>query len=458
MKSSRPLHLTSLLMAATMAIASLTSCNKTDNTLLGTIPADATLVVRFDGSKLLKSAGCSINDDGSLDAPKALQGTIESTIGLDRATELARVAHAIDMKNVVMYATTGDFITTFMITDEAAFDKAMLDTGAKKEKAGDFQAYVGRMVTLVDGKQAWMAEGPLNAVAGEVKAMLDKADDQPFSSHTGLTQQLGSANSMGFVMNPIAFGMDTTDTWIVGDVTMENSNGLLTMQLMRADGKIIPVTMLKSINTDFLRYVPGDFNFVAAMGVAKPDEVAALAQMLGRAMTFRERGIIESLIPFLQRVTGTVSVAAKLDSATANDAFGRPDLIIMAAMSQDDVNSSVNQLLTMARSMGATISDAGEGMSLLSAPGMKVYVGSVDGQLALGTVPFDDTRNNSLNDAFLSRNAALRFDIPAAYHGFFNRPARLTANIQEQQMQVELKFDGASAPFLQTYMEATLVH
>lgn len=447
--------LTIILAASALAAATLTSCNKTDNTLLGTIPADATMVVRLDGSKLLKSAGCSITADGTLDAPASLRGTIDGTIGADRAAELTRVAHAIDIKNVVVYATTADFITTYMITDEDAFDRAMLATGAKKEKAGDFDAYVGRMVTLVRDGQGWLAEGPLNAVAGQVQSMLDKADSEPFSSYRGLTEHLGAANAMGLAINPIAFGMETTDTWLCGNMTLEGPNGLLSMQLMHSDGKIIPVTMLKPINTDFLRYVPGDFNLVAAMGIAKPDEVAALAQLLGRAMTFRERGIIESLLPFLQRVTGTVSVAARLDADTAADDFGRPDLMIMAAMSQEDVNSSVAQLLSMAKGMGATVTDAGAGMHLLSAPGMKVYVGSVDGQLALGTIPFENTRNNSLNDTFLSRNAALSFDIPAGYHGFFNRPAKLTANIQEQQMQVELKFDGATTPFLQTYMEAT---
>ncbi|MCM1337897.1 MAG: hypothetical protein NC187_09025 [Candidatus Amulumruptor caecigallinarius] len=438
------------------AVAILTSCNKTDNSLLDTIPADATLVARFDGDKLLKSAGCKISSDGVLETPEALRHSIDGTIGLQQASQLAAVAHAIDMKNVVMYATTGDFITTFMITDTQEFDKAMEATGAKKESAGDFDAYVGRMVTLVKGHQGWFAEGPLNAVAGEVDAMLSKASDRPFSAMHGLTQYLGSANALGIIINPIAFGIQAEDTWLAGNLTLENANALLAMQLMQADGKIIPVTMLKAINTDFLRYVPGDFNFAAAMGVAKPEDVARVAQVIGHMLTFRERGIIESLTPFLQRVTGTVSVAARLDDTAADDDFSRPDLMIMAAMSQEDVNASVQQLLAMASGMGASVSDAGAGMHLISAPGMKVYIGSVDGQLALSTVPMENTRNNSLNDSFLSRNAALRFDMPAGYKGIFNRPATITANVQEQQMQVEMKFDGTSTPFLQTYMEAAV--
>lgn len=448
-------HISTSLMAAAVTVATLSSCNKTDNELLATIPADATFVARLDGHRLLENAGCSLTADG-LTTPPSLRNNIDATVGAERVKELAAVAHAIDIKNVVVFATTGDFIATYHITDMPAFDKAMLATGAKKEKAGAFDAYVGRMVTLVKDRQAWLAEGSLNVIAGQVEAMLASAGELPFSSHRGLTEHLGASNAMGVVVNPIAIGIKADDAWLCGNLTLENSNALLSMQLMHADGKIIPVTMLKEVNTDFLRYVPGDFNFVAAMGIAKPDDVAALARVLGGAMTFRERGIIESVLPFLERVTGTVSVAAKLDAATAADEFGRPDLIIMAAMSQQDVNASLEQLLTMARGMGAQVTSTGEGRYLISAPAMKVYAGNIDGQLGLSTIPFEDTRNNSLNDTFLSRYAAAFFDMPAGYHGLFNKGARISANIQEQQMQVEMKFEGADGPFLKSYMEASV--
>lgn len=439
-----------LFASVATGILLLTACNKTDDTIFATIPSDATIVAVMDGEKILANAGISPSGDTSSDLPPR----VRELFGGQFMQALMEVSGTIDMKNVVMYATRGDIVTTALIKDEDKFRKSIEKATKAPESRDGYDVYVGRMVTLVKDGQVWMSEGSVDDVIEAVDGMAEKARENNFREHTGLVDALCAGKDASFVVNSSAFTLPDNDAWIAGDLNLESQRAMLTLRLMRSDGEIITTDILRTVDTDFLRYVPGDFNFAAAVGIAKAAQVAEWASLAARMMTFRERSILESVIPFLSKVNGTVAVAARLTpDDESRSPLALPALLVMARMEQADVNASVQSLVEMAKGMRASVTEE-RGIYHLTAPGTDLYIGNVDGMLGISTVPFEDTRNNNLNTRFLSRLGGLSMDIPAGWHGDFNIPVTVTANLQQEQAQIEVVFPDTKGPFLKTYLEA----
>ena len=225
---------------------------------------------------------------------------------------------------------------------------------------------------------------------------------------------------------------------------------------MLSDGEIVPADGFCNIDRDFLRYVPGDFNYAIAIGVENGETLAGWLRMAMPMMPFEQRGMLESVLPFIAKVKGTIAVAGLSDGSSDDELGQISPLLVMAHMDQADVDASVQSLVTLARGMGASVSSGKDGYYVASAPGMKIYIGNIEGNLGISTVPFESTRENSMAPAFESRFGGAYFMLPRGYKGMFDRPVKVDANLQPQFMQLEMTFPDTKGPFLKTYLESAV--
>lgn len=429
------------------------SCNRSDNELLSSIPANTEFVAVVNLDKSLKNAGASVESD-RLTLPDSLKSALVDFIGSDNVDILTDVYPQMKSKSIMVFSKDNSFITSFIISDADAFGAIADKAGYKKEEASDFTKYAGKSTILVKDNQAWLLTDAGDKAASTISKVLTEAANENFTTHNGLTQKLEASDEIGVALNSSALGVTQEDTWLYGNLKSQSNTCMATFNLMHGTGEEISLSMLQSLDNDFLRFVPGDFNFVAAMGVANAEEVTKLVQVLSQSLPFKAKSAAETILPFLSRATGTVSIATKLDSATQDDDFSMAPVIMMAKMSQQDVDASVQDILTLAQSMGASVAQSQDGLYVVKGPGMTAYVGNVDGKFAVSTVPLTDTQNNAFTPYFLNRNAGMVFNIPAGYNGWFNIPAVASANVQTEQMQIELKFPQATGPFLKTLLQA----
>lgn len=226
---------------------------------------------------------------------------------------------------------------------------------------------------------------------------------------------------------------------------------------MLSDGEIVPAEGFRNMDMDFLRYVPGSFNYAVGVGVESGETLAGWLRMVMPMMSFEQRGMLESILPFVSKVNGTIAVAGQAEGSSDEDELGHiSPMLVMARMDQADVDASVQSLVTLARGMGASVASDSRGGYVASAPGMKIYFGNIDGNLGISTIPFEATRENAMATAFETRFGGAYFMIPTGYNGMFDRDVLITANLQPQFMQVEMTFPNSKGPFLKTYLESAV--
>lgn len=437
---------------AFMALALLTSCNKADNALMDNIPADATFVAVVNVEEIAKNAGCEVSSSGIKLSPE-VKPLFEAVVGQQLLNNVTTILPYIDARHVMAFDEKQEFILTYLISDADAYAKAMEEAVGHPQSNDGFTVYAGRLVTVVKGHQAWTMEGTPDHVISVVDRVLDKAAEDNFTTHHGLAEYIDESEAVGMVVNLAALGMKDNGTWLGAHFKFESMSAQADIQLMLSDGEIVPVDGFCNIDSDFLRYVPADFNYALAIGVESGATLAGWLQMVMPMMPFEQRGMLDAVMPFLSRIKGTVAVAGLSDGLPADDSEIAP-LLVMAHMDQDDVNASVQELVNLVRGMGASVSPAGEGRYVVTAPGLKVYIGNVDGNLGLSTIPFESTRENSMAPAFGSRFGGAYFMMPGGYRGIFDRPVQLKANLQPQFMQIEMIFPDTKGPFLKTCLES----
>lgn len=439
-----------------LCMALLSSCNKADNSLMDNLPSDATLVAVINMDKVVKNSGCDMTSSGIVLSPE-IQARISNTIGRQVYDGLVKAIPYIDTKHVMIFAEKRALILTYLITDAEGYAKAMEESTGKSESRAGFVVYSGRLVTVVKGNQAWTMEGDVSYVVDEISAVLDKASDKNFTSRRGLVEFIEESEAAGIVMNLAAMGFNDTDTWVAAHLSLGNMSAQADIQLMLSDGEIVPAEGFRNMDMDFLRYVPGSFNYAVGVGVESGETLAGWLRMVMPMMSFEQRGMLESILPFVSKVNGTIAVAGQAEGSSDEDELGHiSPMLVMARMDQADVDASVQSLVTLARGMGASVASDSRGGYVASAPGMKIYFGNIDGNLGISTIPFEATRENAMATAFETRFGGAYFMIPTGYNGMFDRDVLITANLQPQFMQVEMTFPNSKGPFLKTYLESAV--
>lgn len=440
-----------------LALLLLTSCSKTDTTLMDSIPADADFVAVVDMGEVVKNIGCEITSDGPVFPPE-IQSRIGNLGGDNKQVYdiFANVFPYIDAEHLMAFALKeGHYaIFTYLITDAEGYAKAMEELSGSKESRDGYTVYPGNMTTVVKGNQAWMTSCDSRRAADVIAEMLDKASEKNFTSNRGLAEFIGDSGTAGVVVNLAVTGLVETETWVAAHITLGDMSAKADIQLMMSDGEIVPAQGFCNVDKGFLRYVPESFNYAVGVGVESGESLAGWLKMMMPMLSFEQRGMLETALPFISKVKGTVAVAGRADGRTVDELGYIPPMLMMVKMEQADVDESVQALVTLVRGMGASVAADGQGRYEVSAPGMKVYIGNVDGSLGISTVPFEPTKNSHMASVFKTCLGGAYFMMPSGFDGTFNRDVLLKANLQQQSLQIEMAYPDTKEPFLKTYIES----
>lgn len=436
-----------LLLLCMTAILAITSCSRSTDELLSTVPADASTVAVVNIIDFAKKAGFTI-ENGELKMPEKLANR---SIDSNTLKRLAGIADAVNLDHVVaFYASSGSPILTFTVSDEDALGKA-LEGNAQKSSTGGFTVYSsGRDAVLVKDGQGWMLQSTRPTEV--ITRILAEAKTESMLKADGLVDFLNTAGTARAVIDLSQFSKELKGQWGCMNLKLDGPSAMAEIQLMSADGKVNELNALQPLDTDFLRYIPAEANIAAALGASKGVDWDGIAVGATMIPGMRVGGMLDTLMPYLKKADGTVAIASTVDAANLDNSGSR--LFVMIHMPQQEVDAAVQQVKQRFTSMGATASQGNEGITVLSAGPSRFYLGNVDGYLALSSWPLTPTHNNSLAPYFVNRCAGLVMLIPslsplmdgARFGADFN------VEVQKSMLTVTLRLTGTNEPFVATLL------
>lgn len=459
MKSIKPLRL--ILPMAAILIALVSSCDKRERCLLDTVPDSAQAVATADFDKLMKNAGCQVKN-GKYELTPQLTSFLGDSEARTFAKWLNCISKAADLNHVVVYMTDRDTpIGTVSITDNDTFETAL--TGHDFHKADSRDGYDiyecpdEAVVMLKDG-QAWFAHR-----ADDVIKSVKKADKDPLSALDGVKEFLLTDHPLNVAYRCSMMPFD----WVCGSVALNDNIIELTLKGMDDDGKPFEFDRLfDAVDTDFLRYAPGNTLLTAAFAT-KADPLWNQALAILKAdpgLSMSQKGMLEMVCSQLKKIDGTVAIAAAPAAgapALADVSLSTWDLMLMVHMPHDEVSSNVSGLVATASRFGMTIDEENgvyhANLSRLDPSLGDIYVGNVDGYLAVSTRPLDENSDDSLIPVFQGSCGAVALDIPYGSETMkaFGLPCGLsvTLRLESESAEIRARLNGTNSSFLSSLID-----
>lgn len=460
MKSFKSLRLI-LPMAVMLLAAVMSSCDKSERSLLDTVPDSAQMIATVDLDKLLKNAGCQVKD-GKYELTAQLTSLLGATDANSFTEWLERFSKVVDLNHAVVYMVNQNTtIGTLSVTDPDALEAALTHYDLRKIEGRDgyeiYESPNGSVAMVKDG-QVWFSRD-----ADDVIKSVKKAEKDPIAALVGVKEFLLTNHPVNFAYRYMGISLN----WVCGSVALNDNIMGLTIKGMNNDGKLIEFDPLfDAVNTDFLRYTPGDTQLAAAFSVKAniPWDQALAIIKAHPALSMSQKGAIEMVFSQLKKIDGTVALTAAPAAgapALANISLSTWDLMLMAHMPQNEVNANVDQLVGTARQFGIAVDEENgiyhANLSRLDPSLGDVYVGNVDGYFAVSTRPFDSNSNNSLAQVFQGHGGAIALDIPYGSETMkaFGLPYGFSVTMQLERNSIEMRarFNGTNGAFLSSLIE-----
>lgn len=444
-------------MAAAL-VCMMWSCNSKDTALLESVPLESKAVAMVNVKDVLSNMGCSFENDG-LKISEALKDTPLGSLGKTDLSTLGAVAKGIDVEKLVIFQPEGmrDPVVTFVVTDAAELDN-LATKGENKAQKSEVKGYTvyfsGRKSVLVKEDRGWLVQMEPEKAVDAVDGILEAAsgDGKSVGSVTALNDFMATTHAAGIVANMAGSGFGDKDSWALADVILDGNTMGINLKWVKTTGEEIKQDYFQEIDTDFLRYVPGDFNLVFAMGVKDGEKLAGAMQGVTGMMGFQQRAILGALIPYLRQVDGTLSVAMVTPEPNAPADMNNLKFIAMVKMPQAKVDEALSDLNAMLGTYGAKVEKSGSGYKA-ALQGTTFYLANADGNLAVATVPIESTRNNSLTPRVQNNDMALSVTIPSLAGYFRDAPScgvDFSGVLKGNEMMLKCTFTGTKAGFLET--------
>lgn len=350
-----------LFAVAIMAVVS--SCSRSGE-ILSTVPADSRGVAVVNVDSLLGGMGCSVAD-GKVELPQG----VRLRNGLRTKLKLfASLGQAADMTRVVIAATAqNDMYATFRVHDRQATESALLAYGmAKSESKDGFEVYAGKgLCCYLDENQCWLT-GEDDAISP--KELLADARKGSVRSSFGAVAEFLDGNGLLSVAAPVSgIGVQSAaDEWICVDARQSGKALLLHTKRMTSDGEVVRNRALRALNPSVLRLLPANTPLLAAVGLNGNLDWSGLVAAGGLAGGFQTMGMIESIVPFLEKTEGTVAFAAQpRDAGAWSDlGFSGWNFVFVAQMPEADALKAVEVLRTYLARMMFSIAPLSKGFSV----------------------------------------------------------------------------------------------
>lgn len=388
-------------------LSGLVACNKDSEKLLETIPSTANFVADVDLPEVLKGLGAEVNNE-ELIIPDSMK-FISAVFGENAKEIINNFYQAFHTNHFTFFqdSITGNSVITMLVRDNKAVDK--LFENMKVEKKNGYKVCVNSDgVTLLLKKNQFWALKSDNAVE-EIDNILSSAKESNMAQMTGLVDFLQREECASIVSNIDGFGTD--GQWACMDLVVKNNKVVINGQLMETDGKVVELEGLQPLQTDFLRYLPGDMNFVAAIGATRTTDWSLLNKIMSTAEDAQLAGFYDTIVPYLHSADGTVAIATTIDTDDVMNTGA--NFFMMMHMPRHKIVDGLNEIENRMISAGAKPVRDADGNLSLAGSGMSLYAGEIDGYLAIATMPLTPTRNNEFAPYFVNRNAGVYINLPS---------------------------------------------
>lgn len=420
-----------LLIAA--LLLTLGSCSSSDSELLERVPASAGAVVVTNLSRLMDGAGYSA-DSGTIPqwmAPGA------SALGSPES-----VNKAIDLDHIVSFSLPGSgFVAIANLRSDSELATLAANAGMEKADADGYTVWKGSGLSIaVKDNTVWLAP---DALAMAKLAASRCASDGKFTLWKGLTEFLSTRSTMGIVVAIDPAGADQQGRYAAIDLEGNQEAASITVCLMKADGEKYTNSSLTTLQTDFLRYLPRNFNAAFAMGVGPDFDWSAVARVVESFGGGQARGFFDVVASILSQCDGTLAIAADAYTLPGNE----PLVLAMVHLPQDKVDSVQRDIISQFTTLGVKPILRPDGQTELCIPGMKLFVGNVDGYLAFGTQPFVTDGASPFTTTFEGQlaAAAVQLETLRTYSLSIPYGLDLSAKVGDTDTRVRIAFPGSEA-------------
>lgn len=439
------------LAALALAAATLFSaCSKDDTALQSTIPTDVLAVASIDGEKVMKAIGAEMKDSEII-LPQELSNNRE----MEFVNTLSSVAANIDYKSIYLVVDNSRFaFFTFTITDADGFAKVLTDEcEAEETKASGFEsAYTlssPSAMVVIDGNQGWlMGDRDLD----NLKGCLKRAEKSAISEVEGLADALAADGLAKILVTGDPARLSSSGTginnpkapWNYMCVNADDDALVLTGCTYDADGNVSEVKGMQTIATDFLRYIPSDFNVVVACGLTPEFDWSTVSTLAGTG-GFRSSGMMEAALPILKSIDGTIAFGMKYD--LTDPYASAPAMLAMVHLPQAKINETVETFSSMFTGMGVTPQSAGAGLYKVSDSSAQVIYGSLDGYFVASTIDISDQNSNTLTQLFEGKDmaASVKLGNLPRCQGICN-DVELQMSMADDSYKAVLSFPGTERP------------
>ncbi|MCC8038109.1 MAG: hypothetical protein LIP02_08265 [Bacteroidales bacterium] len=449
-----------LLLSVVAIMGITTSCSKDEDSLLRTVPDSSSIIAKIDAEQILKNAGFQVKD-GKYVMPALMEQNL-SRVDKKETEALLAVARTIDAHSIVVFEYKSSRFCTFAITDEAKFLQYFENQGATKSKSGDFEVLKidrDNCIAMRDGQGWYTNPRGLDMLAD----ILKEAKKRPLADMNGIREWLekDGALNVAYSLAPI------NSTWVVANTVLKDNILSFSVTAIDKGGKPMDTSkMVEPINSAVLGYLPGNTQLAVAMGLNKDfpwgDIKTALAPFVG----YQGIGFLELAMSQMGQIDGTVALAVSPAAGAPALADISPktwDFTLFVHQTQEGVNSNIQSLLDMASQMGQRIEKVGDLYhSTLSGldpdlNGLDVWIGNVDGYLAISTREIQPGQNNSLAPTMEGKPFSLYLDIPYQSETMkaFGLPYgfNLTLQLSDNVLEGKARFNGSNSAFLTTLIE-----
>lgn len=360
-----------LFFAAVLAYAS-TSCSNNVAPSFESVPDDAEYAAIVNIDKLAKDAGTDVaafSESGSR--------LLESFISRYALTLIPAIAESADLSAVLSYK---DFdarepFMGFSLSDSNKFLESVKEAGWTKKSVEGTETYVpegyGEFAPclIIDGNNAWLL-----GTTSDVKAwQRDRKSAKDHNIAPALPQSAPEENEslLAYLFLP-GDNMCRQAIMIHDEPATEPRQMSLTARLLNDTGgksglKLEPSQIDNFSPVDcnaFEKYMPEQPAFVAAIGIKPGIDWSGLISMSGANLGTRNQGMLQSLLPYINSLNGTLAIGVgPLTAASLTaDEIEKQTLLIYATLEGEKATEAVNEINGNLRQKGLTPTPRADGV------------------------------------------------------------------------------------------------
>lgn len=426
----------------------ITSCSSSKDPV-ELIPADVDMAGVVNLKQFVGATGTEITAD-DIELPKELIEIAGEDIP-NRAKDIICTAwSALDLEKVVFFGYFTEkrqqFFVTVKVNDKDKLESLLTDAELDKAEEDGFDIYSQGKWTWVAVKDdlAWMVfdskDRKNNDITDAIEKVIDAADDKKFvdekSSLANYIQKGDVINvvySSDFFLKALKQEFESdSDTrmlasmlnvlngyWACFSANLTDKDATASLEFMNSAGEKLTNPYSAPMSEEFLSYVPSDFNLAFAVGISPKliSTLEGLYNTLGSNLDSDSRMVINTLLPYLKSIDGTISFAVGYNDLPAliTNRFNQTDMrfLAMVEMSGNKADEAVTEIGNLLKQelaanpyMQSNITFE-PGCITVGVPSENttIRIRSTGGNLILSNIDVQSNRTNSFKGMFKGHDA-----------------------------------------------------